>query len=77
MPRTAPAGQYKGRLTLSAEGRPDAAFDLDLKVYDFVLPDERPLAATGAFDYQTLFGKFIQRDGKPFAPRRWTATIRW
>ncbi len=66
--RTVPAGEYKGRVRLTADGRADATLDLSIKVYDFVLPDERPLAAVGAFDYPTLFGKFIQRDGKPFVP---------
>ena len=66
--RTVPAGEYKGRVRLTADGRADATLNLSIKVYDFVLPDERPLAAVGAFDYPTLFGKFIQRDGKPFVP---------
>ena len=66
--RTVPAGEYKGQVRLTADGRKDATIDLSLKVYDFVLPDERPLAAVGAFDYPALFGKFIRRDGKPYVP---------
>ncbi len=42
--------------------------DVAVKVYDFVLPDARPIAAVGAFDYRDLFGQMLQVDGNPYRP---------
>jgi hypothetical protein len=68
VPRKTLAGDYRGRMYIRTEGRQDAVVNLALKVYDFVLPDERPLVAVGGFDYRTLFGTFLSRDGHPFVP---------
>ncbi len=38
VPAGTPPGAYVGRLTLSAEGNPDAAVPLSLRVYDFTVP---------------------------------------
>lgn len=42
--------------------------DLRVKVYDFVLPDARPIAAVGGFDYRTLFAAFLRAGGQPYRP---------
>jgi hypothetical protein len=42
--------------------------DVRVKVYDFVLPDARPVAAVGGFDYRTLFGAYIRTNGRPYRP---------
>jgi hypothetical protein len=42
--------------------------NLRVKVYDFVLPDARPVAAVGGFDYRTLFGAYIRTEGRPYRP---------
>ncbi|MCE5278013.1 MAG: hypothetical protein ABFD92_05860 [Planctomycetaceae bacterium] len=70
VPGSARAGDYSGSLTVSAAGRADAVRPIKLKVYGFVLPDARPLAAVGGFDHKALFSRFIQRDGVPFVPVR-------
>ncbi|MFP4054440.1 MAG: hypothetical protein ACLFV7_11330, partial [Phycisphaerae bacterium] len=41
---------------------------LAVKVYDFVLPDARPVAAVGAFDYRDLFGQMLEVNGRPYRP---------
>lgn len=82
VPRDARAGQYAGKLTVTASKLGELAAatipnnvprtewnaNVSLKVYDFVLGDAKPLAAVGGFDHKTLFGTFIQREGQPFAP---------
>ncbi|MCE5327736.1 MAG: DUF4091 domain-containing protein [Planctomycetaceae bacterium] len=70
VPGSARAGEYAATLTVSAAGRADAVRPIKLKVYGFVLPDARPLAAVGGFDHRALFSRFIERDGKPFVPVR-------
>jgi len=68
VPRTTAAGRYAGRVTISAADRQDRTFRVEAQVYEFVLPDARPLATVGGFDHATLFGRLIERDGKPFVP---------
>ena len=68
VPRDAVSGDYTGTLTVSVLGRPDWQAGVELHVYDYVLPDARPLASVGGFSHQTLFGAFFQRQGEPFAP---------
>ena len=48
VPREATPGQYRGTLTLSAEGW-QAEVPLNLRVYDFVMPEERSVVATMGF----------------------------
>ena len=74
VPRGTPPGEYTGLITLTAgdELRPhdQRTFKgrVELTVYDFVLPDSRPIAAMGGFDHRTLFETFIQRRGRPYSP---------
>ena len=70
VPREARAGGYEGPLEVSASWREPWRVDLALDVYEFVLPDARPLAAVGGFDHHVLFGAFGSRDGRPFTPAR-------
>ncbi|MBL7133004.1 MAG: DUF4091 domain-containing protein [Phycisphaerae bacterium] len=70
VPGGAAAGDYKGSVTISCRSREDWTVAISLKVYAFVLPDARPIAAVGGFDHEKLFGAFIKRDGRPFVPVR-------
>jgi hypothetical protein len=45
IPKTAPAGQYTGRVRLLEDGQAIAERPLDVRVWDFCLPDQRHLAA--------------------------------
>jgi hypothetical protein len=68
IPRNAVAGAYTGRLLLTAEGYADKSLGVSLTVHDFVLPDERPIAAAGGFDHQTLLSALMP--GWPGGERR-------
>lgn len=68
VPRSAAAGTYSGEIRVAGRNHQLATLPVSLKVYNFVLGDERPVAALGGIDYRTLFGAFIQRDGRPFTP---------
>ena len=68
VPRSALPGRYRGQMKITAQDHQDWSADVALQVYDFVLPDERPLAAVGGFDDAELFEAFVQREGKSFVP---------
>ncbi|MHC4295374.1 MAG: hypothetical protein ACYSTL_07295, partial [Planctomycetota bacterium] len=68
VPRETLPGDYAGSLKLSSPDMPGPPTRIELKVYDFVLPDARPLAAVGAFDYRTLFKTFVRHRGEPYVP---------
>ncbi len=68
IPRDALAGTYRGVVTVSAGGGRVSRVPVELEVYDFVLPDTRPLRAVGGFDQAVLFRYFLRRDGRPFEP---------
>jgi len=68
VPRGTHAGQYVGKLEVSARGPRRWTTGLSVKVYDFVLPDARAIAAVGAFDHRVLMGRLIRQDDKPFVP---------
>ena len=70
VPPDAAEGVYKGSLTVSCRGCDDWTVAISLKVYPFVLPDARTIAAVGGFDHEKLFGAFIKRGGRPFVPAR-------
>jgi len=70
VPRDAGAGDYTGSVTVWSGLKRVRTLPVALKVYDFVLPDARPIAAVGGFDHEPLFRTFIERDGKPFVPTR-------
>lgn len=64
-------GTYKGKLHLSSSTHSDWAINLEVKVYDFVLPDARPLVTTGGFESNNIYRQFVSRNGKPYVPIRW------
>ena len=68
VPRGAKAGDYAGSVSVRSRLQTHRTVPIALKVYDFVLPDARTVAAVGGFDHQMLFRTFIERDGKPFVP---------
>ncbi|MDY6914547.1 MAG: DUF4091 domain-containing protein [Planctomycetota bacterium] len=70
VPRDALPGDYTGLLSVCTGAIEAWTINVKLKVYDFVLPDARPVAAVGGFDYRTLFRRFLKRQGKPFVPAR-------
>jgi len=70
VPRAAGAGNYTGRLDVISAYRRVWTARINLEVYDFVLPDARPLAAVGGFDHRTLFRTFVRQEGKPYVPVR-------
>ncbi|MBS3733871.1 MAG: DUF4091 domain-containing protein [Phycisphaerae bacterium] len=70
VPRSARPGAYAGVLTLKSRTHETWPVRIELAVWDFVLPDARPLAAVGGFAHPELFAPFLQRDGVPFAPAR-------
>lgn len=68
VPRGTHAGQYLGALEITARGPRRWTTGLSVKVYDFVLPDARAIAAVGAFDHRVLMSRLIRQDGRPFVP---------
>lgn len=68
VPRNTRAGDYKGEIRVVSTYRGDATMPLTLKVYDFVLPDQRPLAAIGGMDSTALFRTFVKQGSQPFVP---------
>ena len=48
-PKDQPAGLYRGTLTVSAANAEALNFDLDVRVYDFTLPDHTPLPTAITF----------------------------
>lgn len=73
VPRDAKAGDYAGSVTVRSGPTQQRRLELALKVYEFVLPDARPLAAVGGFDHDVLYRTFIERNGRPFLPVRMDA----
>ncbi len=70
VPRSAKAGDYSGKIDIAALGRQNFSAKISAEVYDFVLPDSRPIVALGGFGHRELFRELIQRDSKPFVPVR-------
>lgn len=70
VPKTARPGEHVGTLTLRSDSHSAWKLEVRLDVWDFVLPDARPLPAIGGFDYRDLFAPFLERGGRPFAPER-------
>ncbi len=66
--RRARPGEYAGSLTVSARGREDWTTGVTVEVYDFVLPDARPIATVGGFDHIELISDLIERNGRGFRP---------
>ena len=70
IPRDARAGKYFGRVALESDGSGRWAAAIELKVYDFVLPDAQAVAAVGGFDHRKLFAELVRDGDKPFVPLR-------
>lgn len=68
IPRNLPGDEYSGTLEVRVGNKRLKEYRVEVKVYDFLLPDSRPFAILGAFDHRTLFRQFVTRDGKPFEP---------
>ncbi len=77
VPRGAGAGEYRGELRVRCGTGgllgADVRVGVRLTVYDFVLPEARPLLCLGAFSYRTVFERFVRVPGPegrwvPFVP---------
>lgn len=69
VPRTAEPGLYKGTIRVASLGQADQIIPIEVQVYDFVLPDSRPIAAIGGFDHRTLYRYFVRdNQGRPYEP---------
>ena len=70
VPRDANSGKYSGTLEVRSKTHETWSVGLKLDVYNFVLPDARPLITIGGFDNTALYKAFVKRDGKAFVPVR-------
>ncbi len=70
VPRNAVAGKYSGKLEIRSKTHKTWSTNISLDVYNFVLPDARPLITVGGFDNTDLYKAFVKRDGKVFTPVR-------
>ena len=70
VPRGTGEGQYATTLKIASNTHEEKTFNLNVEVYNFVLPDARPIAAVGGFSNTSLYRTFIRRGGKPYAPIR-------
>ena len=68
VPRDAAPGLHHGRLAVKSGPSTLWKANVELNVYDYVLPDARPIFAVGGFDYRQVFATFISLDGKPYIP---------
>ncbi len=64
-PKAQPAGVYRGKLTVSAQGAVPVEFPLVVRVYGFPLPDHSPLPTA-----ITFFERVSQMGGKDNWPKR-------
>jgi len=64
-PKDQPAGVYRGKLTVSAQGLASLEFPLAVRVYGFSLPDHSPLPTA-----ITFFERVEQMGGKDNWPKR-------
>ena len=70
VPRDAKEGTYSGKIEVQSRTHKTWSLGVNLDVYNFVLPDARPLITLGGFDNKSLYNAFVKRDGKPFSPVR-------
>ena len=74
VPRQALPGDYLGPVTVRYGFRRSVSVWVRLKVYDFVLPDARPIACVGGFGHETIFRQLGRAGppgrGKPYVPAR-------
>ena len=69
-----PPGQYTGSITMESATHKTWSIPLVLDVYDYVLPDERPLRVVGGFDHRAIYRAFVEQDGRPYEPVRMDRT---
>ena len=65
IPKGTAAGEYAGRLVLSADGVEGADVELRLTVHPFVLPDEPSVGIIAPLDHRRLIYHHIKREGRP------------
>jgi len=70
VPRNAVEGSYAGKLEVRSKTHSTWSAEIALEVYNFVLPDARPIATVGGFDSADLYAAMVKRDGKAFIPVR-------
>jgi len=68
IPPDALPGEYIGELKISSRRHGQWTAALAVQVYDFVLPNARPIAAVGGFDHSDIFSAFVRHNGKPYVP---------
>ena len=81
VPRDALSGEYGADIHVRHFGG-HKTLRLSLKVYDFVLPDIRPVPCLGGFSYKTIFREFVRQagpGGEPaaFVPDWLDTSARW
>ncbi len=62
VPRNAAPGVYKTPLTIRYSGG-KVSLNIELRVYNFVLPETRRVVAVGGFDHRTIYRQFVRRKG--------------
>jgi len=70
VPRGASGGKYSGALEVRSSTHETWSVNIGLEVYNFVLPDAKPLITVGGFDNASLYKAFVKSDGKAFVPVR-------
>jgi hypothetical protein len=68
VPRGTAPGLYRGWMHLRGPQGVVQSLSIRLRVWAFVLPDTRPIAAVGEVDYRKLFAAFLTYEGQPYAP---------
>lgn len=61
-------GTYTGEIEIDTYLWGGETVPIEVRVYDFVLPETKPLATVGGFNHLDIFRRFIRRDGKPYEP---------
>ena len=72
VPRDASPGNYTGLIKVQ-NGSNAYNLKISLRVYDFVLPDMKPVVCIGGFSHETVFQQFVRSDkqtGRTVLPMR-------
>ena len=67
VPRDAAPGPYRVPVTIRWRFG-SRRVSVALTVYDFVLPDARPVTCIGGFAHETIYRRFVRRPGRPDRP---------
>ncbi|MCP4378173.1 MAG: DUF4091 domain-containing protein [bacterium] len=70
VPRDTIGGKYSGSFEVRSDTHQTWPVNLNIDVYNFVLPDAKPLITIGGFDNASLYKAFVEHDGKAFIPVR-------